>query len=65
MYRKRQYLFNKKNFLKYYCFRTFPGAKSNFVPKGNPIGFEMAEKKANRQTNIFVFKVGDLHGFGG
>ena len=35
----------------YYCFRTFPGAKSNFVPKSVPIDFEMAEKNANKLTN--------------
>ena len=37
--------------------------KGNFVPKGIPIGFEMAEKKVytqthkhtHRQTDIFVF----------
>ena len=30
---------------------SFPGTKSNFVPKGIPIGFEMAENKVNRQIN--------------
>ena len=25
------------------------------MPKGFPIGFEMAEKNVNRQTDIFVF----------
>ena len=36
-------------------FRTYSGAKSNFVPNDIPIGFEMAEKNVNRQTYIFVF----------
>ena len=34
-----------------YCFRTHSGPKSNFVPKGFPIGFQMAEKNANKQTD--------------
>ena len=54
---------HKKNFLKFYCFRTHSGPKSNFVPKGFPNGFQMAEKNANKQTDtqtdrhtdIFVF----------
>ena len=41
-----------------FCVRTFPGVKSNFVPKGIPIGFEVAEKTVNIQThthtNIFL-----------
>ena len=46
-------------FLKYYCFRNWPGTKGNCVPKGFPIGFKMAEKnvyrKTDRQTDMFVF----------
>ena len=38
-------------FLKFYCFRTHSGSKSSFVPKGIPIGFQMAEKNANTLTN--------------
>ena len=45
--------------MKFYCFRILPGAKGKFVSKGSPIGFEMAEKNVNkqtdRQTNIFEF----------
>ena len=37
-------------FPKYCCFRTIPGPKGNFVPKGVPVGYEMAEKNAVRQT---------------
>ena len=37
--------------MKYYCFRTLPGAKGNYVPKGFPIGFEMVEKNAKTQTH--------------
>ena len=40
----------KKLFMKYYCLRTHSGPKSNFMPKGIPIGFQMAEKNANTQT---------------
>ena len=40
-----------KNTLKYYCLRTLPEAKCNFVPKGFPIGFEIAEKNVNKQIN--------------
>ena len=35
----------------YVRFRTFPVAKSNFLQKGIPIGFEMAEKKVYKQTH--------------
>ena len=39
--------------------RSFPAAKSKFVPKGILIGFEITEKKVYKQTNrpthIFVF----------
>ena len=42
-----------------FCARTFTGPKSSFVTNGIPIGFEMAEKNVNRQTDrqtdIFVF----------
>ena len=38
-----------KNFLKN-CFRNFPGAKINFVPKGIQVRFEMAEKQVYKQT---------------
>ena len=31
-----------KQYILYYCLRTFQGPKSNFVPKGIPLGFEMA-----------------------
>ena len=41
--------------LKYWCFRTFPWAKSNFVPKGIPIGVETNEKKVYKQTNSQKF----------
>ena len=45
------------NFLKN-CFRNFPGAKINFVPKGIQVRFEMAEKQVykqtERQTDIFA-----------
>ena len=38
---------------------VFPGVKSNFVPKRAPIGFEMADKNVNKQTDkqtyTFVF----------
>ena len=34
-----------------FCVKTFPGLKSNCVPKGVPIGFEMAEKNAKTQTH--------------
>ena len=45
-------LSNRRSFLsKYICVRTFIGPKSNFMPKGIPIDFEMAEKKVHRQTN--------------
>ena len=40
------------------CFRNFPGAKINFVPKGIQVPFEMAVKQVykqtERQTDIFV-----------
>ena len=39
IWKKGHNSFKKSHFKKYYCFRTFPGAKSNFVPKGVPIGF--------------------------
>ena len=42
-------------FPKYCCFGTFPRPKSNFLPKGVPVGFEMAEKNANLQTDISSF----------
>ena len=43
----------KAHLIKYYCFWTFLGAKSNFVPKEFPIGFEMAEKnKLNLEPNL-------------
>ena len=32
------------------CFRNFPGAKINFVPKGIQVRFEMVEKKVYKQT---------------
>ena len=38
-------------FPKYCCFRTIPGPKGNFVPKGVPVGFEMAEKNAYKHTH--------------
>ena len=45
------------NFLKN-CFRNFPVAKINFVPKGIQVRFEMAEKQVykqtERQTDIFA-----------
>ena len=37
--------------MKFYCFRTLPGSKGKFVPKGFPIGFEMAEKKPYKHTH--------------
>ena len=40
----------KNTFLNNYCFSALPEAKS-LVPKGFPIGFEMAEKNVNKQTN--------------
>ena len=46
-------------FPKYCCFRTIPGPKGNFVPKGIPVGFEMAEKNANLQTELET----DISGF--
>ena len=49
------YLINEASFQIYFCFRTLSEAKVNFVPKGSPIGFERAEKNANKQTHIFVF----------
>ena len=42
---------SRSSCFKYYCFRTLPGAIGKFVPKGFPIGFEMAEKNVNRQTD--------------
>ena len=45
-------------FQQYYAFRSFPGPKGNFVPKGVPVGFEMAEKNAVRQTHISGFIIG-------
>ena len=40
------------------CFRNFPGAKINFVPKGLQVRFEMAKKQVykqkERQTDIFA-----------
>ena len=40
------------------CFRNFPGAKINFVPKGIQVRFEMAVKQVYKQTerqlDIFV-----------
>ena len=36
--------------IEFFCVETFAGAKSNFVPKGISIGFEMAGKKIYRQT---------------
>ena len=44
-------------FPKYCCFRTIPGPKGNFVPKGVPVGFEMAEKNAYRQN----YRITDRH----
>ena len=41
-------------FHKYCCFRTIPGPKGNFVPKGVPVGFEMAEKNAHRHTDRYT-----------
>ena len=45
-----KYLINKAFYQKYFCVRTFSRLKSNFVPKGIPIGFQMAEKNANTDT---------------
>ena len=39
------------------CFRNFPGAKINFVPKGIQFRFEMAEKQVFKQRErqtVFV-----------
>ena len=47
--------------IKYCCFRTFPRAESNFVPKGIPIGFEMPEKNVYKQTDIFVFMLVEIN----
>ena len=38
-------------FLKFYCFRTISRSICTFVPKGIPIGFQMAEKNANTETD--------------
>ena len=62
-YRKRAITLRKITFFfKYYCFRTCPGPKGNFMPKGIPIGFDMAEKNVNSQTNKhFVFILVDMY----
>ena len=54
-YRKRAVTLQNKTFKIYYCFRTFPGPKRNFVPKGIQIGFEMADKKVYTQTHTKTF----------
>ena len=41
--------------IKIFCVRIFSGAKSNFEPKGPPMGFEMAEKKVYKQSNKHTF----------
>ena len=38
----------------FFCVRTFPGVKSNFMSKGIPIGFEMAEKKVYTHFRIYT-----------
>ena len=38
-----------------FCVRTLTGPKINFVPNGFPIGFEMAEKNGNKQTDKQTF----------
>ena len=48
-------------FIKYCCFITFPGPKSSFLPKGVPVGFEMAEKNAYRQTDRQTDRQNDRH----
>ena len=30
------------------------------MPKGIPVGYEIAEKKLNRQTNIFIFIIVEM-----
>ena len=37
--------------MKFYCFRTISRPQSTFVPKGIPIGFQMAEKTGKTHTN--------------
>ena len=39
------------HFPKYVCFRTFTGAKSNFVTKGIQFGFEMIKKTVYRKKD--------------
>ena len=53
------YLINEASYQNILCVRNFPRAKSKFVPKGIPIGLEMAEKmckniQTDKQTDIFV-----------
>ena len=52
---KRAITLQKITFLKFYCFRTFSGSKTYFVPKGIPIGFQMAEKNADRHTFSYLY----------
>ena len=39
-----------------HCFKALSEARSNFVLKGFPIGFEMAEKNERRQTFSYSYK---------
>ena len=47
----------KITFWKYYCFRTLLRPKSTFVPKGIPIGFQMAEKKRENTNTHTHFRI--------
>ena len=51
----QHFLINEASYQKYFCFRTFTGEKSNFVPNGIRIGFEMAKKKVYRHTDKLTF----------
>ena len=42
---------NKGSYQIYFCVKTLSRPKTNFVPKGIPIGSQMAEKNAIKQTN--------------
>ena len=51
------------SFPKYFCFRTFTGAKNYFVPNGIPIGFENDWEKClqtDKQTYILVFIIVEM-----
>ena len=62
------YLINEAFYQIYFCVRTISRSKSTFVPKGIPIGFQMAEKNGKNKdthtqthTHIFVFIYVEIH----